>query len=179
MPLQADSVSVCALTNSDWNSCSVLLPCIQDWLDDYEKNLSCALERGPFIQQILFAKLAREGRIFCTEIRCLTTATLLLASCTPTRTQHFVYVTWKIEENQSVNQSINHVLSPWLITPLKQVLVCLLNLMIDLRVIMQRLHTTGSLECKSIHNTILNSETAQHTRKIVCRAERLVNSFIS
>lgn len=107
MPLQADSVSVCALTNSDWNSCSVLLPCIQDWLDDYEKNLSCALERGPFIQQILFAKLGREGRIFCTEMKCLTTATLLLASCTPTRTQHFVYVTWKIEENQSVSQSIN------------------------------------------------------------------------
>lgn len=65
----------------------------KDWLDDYEKNLSCALERGPFLQQILFAKLGREGRIFCTEMKCLTTATLLLASCTPTRTQHFVYVT--------------------------------------------------------------------------------------
>lgn len=61
MPLQADSVSVCALTNSDWNSCSVLLPCIQRLAGWLWKKLELCFREGTFFTAD-FVCQAGEGR---------------------------------------------------------------------------------------------------------------------
>ena len=42
------------------------------------KSLNCALQREPFLSQIVFVILEREGRIFCSNLSCKITCSFIM-----------------------------------------------------------------------------------------------------